>query len=109
MAKLHGADEHRGDLTQLVLRGGPRDDPNLPEPRLPEGVQLREPLVGAGHRQPRLLILAAPQHPQLVMQIAHLGLDLPLVARIGDHEPAERPLHQRDQRRLEQPGPGVRP
>lgn len=105
MPELHRPDQHGRDLPQLVLRRGPREDAHLPEPGLAERVQLRQPLISPGHRQPRVLVLAPPQHPQLVVQLAHLGIDQPLVTRIGHHEPPERPFHQRDERRLEQSGP----
>ena len=99
VAHLDRTDQHRRDLLQLVRGLGAREHPHAPQPGLLERVELGHPAFEALHGE---LVVAAALHLQLVLQVGDLFLQHLVAALLGDHEPAERPAHQGDERRLEQ-------
>ena len=111
-AQVGRADQHGRDHAKLGGVGRADQHPHVPQSGLAVCVQFGEPARRPVGVEPGAFLVVPAEHVQPGPQVGDLGIDEG--RRLGHHEPAERPGHQRGQGGLEQrrggePGPGGQP
>jgi hypothetical protein len=101
-AQLGRASQEGSEDVQLIRGGGAGQDADAPQAGGAERAALGQAAFGLLDAQGAAPFLVAAQDLQLGAQPRALGVQQ--VGGLRQHQPPERPAHQRDQRGLEHPG-----